>query len=71
MWLKAQEDGMTYYCGDVKYQKDIGMVNINNGSNWPLNAWANLDRLMKIKWEVGRTMTRSEVEKQLHIKIID
>ena len=71
MWLKAQEDGKSYYCGDVEYQKDIGLVEIGTQERWHLNAWASLDRLMEEEWEQYQTMTKSEAEAKFNIKIVD
>ena len=70
MWIKAQEDGKTYYCCDVKYQKDIGLVEIATEKPWPLNAWTNLNNLMNEKWGVYQTMTKSEAETKFNIKIV-
>lgn len=71
MWLKAQMDGKTYYWGDLKYQKDIGMVAIEDGSSWPMSAWLSFDYLMNGKWEPYQTMTKSEAEAKFNIKIVD
>lgn len=70
MWIKAQEDGKTYYCCDVKYQKDIGLIEIATEEPWPLDAWTNLNDLMNEKWEVYQTMTKSEAEAKFNIKIV-
>lgn len=70
MWIKAQEDGKTYYCCDVKYQKDIGLIEIATEEPWPLDAWTNLNDLMNEKWEVYQTMTKSEAETKFNIKIV-
>lgn len=70
MWIKAQEDGKTYYCCDVKYQKDIGLVEIVTEEPWPLDAWTSLDKLMKEEWEQYQTMTKSEAEAKFNIKIV-
>lgn len=70
MWIKAQEDGKSYYCGDVEYQKDIGLVEIGTQERWPLNAWTSLDKLMKEEWEQYQTMTKSEAEAKFNIKIV-
>lgn len=70
MWLKAQEDGKTYYWGDVKYQKDIGMVSIRGEVPWTMSAWQSFDYLMNGKWEPYQTMTKSEAEAKFNIKIV-
>lgn len=70
MWIKAQEDGKSYYCGDVEYQKDIGLVEIGTQERWPLNAWTSLDKLMEEEWEQYQTMTKSEAEAKFNIKIV-
>lgn len=70
MWIKAQEDGKTYYCCDVKYQKDIGLIEIATEEPWPLDAWTNLNDLMNEKWEVYQTMTKSEAEAKFNIRIV-
>lgn len=70
MWLKAQEDGKTYYWGDVKYQKDIGMVSIRGERPWSMSAWQSFDYLMNGKWKPYQTMTKSEAEAKFNIKIV-
>ena len=70
MWAKAQEDGKTYYCNSVKYQKDIGLVGTTTEIPWPLDAWTSLDGLMKEEWEQYQTMTKSEAEAKFNIKIV-
>lgn len=70
MWLNAQEDGKIYYCNSVKYQKDIGLINVATEKPWPLGAWTSLDKLMKEEWERYQTMTKSEAEAKFNIKIV-
>lgn len=71
MWLKAQEDGKTYYWEHVKYQKDIGIVDIRGERPWPMSAWQSFDCLMNGKWKPYQTMTKSEAEAKFNIKIVD
>lgn len=71
MWLQAQKDGLTYYSNDVKYQKDIDMVDIDDGSQWPMDAWRCMDDFMNTEWTSCQIMTKSQAEEQFHIKIID
>lgn len=70
MWIKAQEDGKTYYRGDVEYQKDTGLVEIGTQEVWPLDAWSSLNNLMEEEWEQYQTMTKSEAEAKFNIKIV-
>lgn len=70
MWLKAQEDGKTYYCNSMKYQKDIGLVGVGTGYTWDCGSWVFLDDLMNEKWSDCQTMTKSEAEKKFNIKIV-
>ena len=70
MWLKAQEDGKTYYCNSMKYQKDIGLVSVGTGLTWDCDSWVFLDDLMNEKWSDCQTMTKSEAEKKFNIKIV-
>ena len=76
MWLKAQENNKTYLVeqGTVAYSKSKGLFYVSDHSlcdlinfkEWSINDFFNL------KWaEIPeKTMTRTEAEKQLGIKIV-
>ena len=77
MWLKAQEDGKAYIVeqGTISYSKERGLFYPNsyelcdliNFRKWSINDFMNL------QWtEIHeKTITRSEAEKQLGVKIVD
>lgn len=71
MQLRTQKDGSTYYSNDVKYQKDIDIVESDDDIQWPLDAWYSIDDLMNTEWTPYRTMTKSQAEEQFQIKIIN
>ena len=70
MWIKAQEDGKPYYCYGIKYQKNIGLVEIATEKPLPLSVWNSLDELMEEEWKRYQTMTKSEAEAKFNIKIV-
>lgn len=79
MWLQAQKDGKFYECinGDIAYSKELGLVDKYSYDIWELESWDSdgskaLDSLLgESEWEEMETMTRSEAENRLGIKIID
>ena len=76
MWLKAKENNKTYLVeqGTIAYSKSKGLFYVSDHSlcdlinfkEWSINDFFNL------KWaEIPeKTMTRTEAEKQLGIKIV-
>lgn len=75
MWIKAQEDSMCYETVEqgpdgtiLYYQKDKGLFDENNMHCTPY-IWNYFNDLMNEQWRI-RTITKSEAEKRLNIKII-
>ena len=52
MWLKAQEDGKTYICNSVLYNKKTGFISATELKPWPINAFDNIDTLMEAQWSL-------------------
>lgn len=70
MWLKAQEDGKTYYCGPLEYQKDFGLRYKETKNTLDRNIWISLNHFMKERWYSCPAMTKSEAEARFNIKIV-
>lgn len=73
MWLKAQEDGKTYYSkeADALYSKEIGLVEEGDISQKvSMGDFPTFEHLMKSKWEEVKVMTKAEAEKKYGIKIV-
>ena len=72
MWTKAQEDGKTYKCYDILYNKQFGFhdkVKIK----WRPDAFDTIDEILALdKWEIKpeNMMTKSEAEARFNIKIV-
>ena len=49
MWLKAQEDGKTYICNSVLYNKKTGFISVVELNPWPISAFDNSDTVMEAK----------------------
>ena len=47
MWLKAQEDGKTYICNSVLYNKKTGFISATELKPWPISAFDNIENLME------------------------
>lgn len=62
MWLKAQEDGKTYICNSVLYNKKTGFI----------SATDNIENLMEAQWSLCQEeiMTKAEAEKKFGIRIV-
>ena len=74
MWLKAQEDGKTYYSkeADALYSKEIGLVEEGDISQKvSMGDFPTFEHLMKSKWEEVKVMSKAEAEKKYGIKIAD
>ena len=74
MWLKAQEDGKTYYSkeADALYSKEIGLVEEGDISQKvSMGDFPTFEHLMKSKWEEVKVMTKAEAEKKYGIRIVD
>lgn len=72
MWLKAQEDGKTYECDEVIYNKKRGFYNIitkNKQKGYKLNL---LEDIFKFEWQLVPVdkMTKTEAEAKFNIKIV-
>ena len=72
MWLKAQEDGKTYICNSVLYNKKTGFISAIELKPWPISAFDNIDTLMEAKWSLFQEeiMTKAEAEKKYGIRIV-
>ena len=74
MWLKAQEDGKTYYSkdADALYSKEFGLVEEGDISQKvSMGDFPTFEHLMKSKWEEVKVMSKAEAEKKYGIKIVD
>ena len=72
MWLKAQEDGKTYICNSVLYNKKTGFISAIELKPWPISVFANIDTLMEAQWSLHQEeiMTKAEAEKKYGIRIV-
>ena len=73
MWLKAQEDGKTYYSkdADALYSKEFGLVEEGDISQKvSMGDFPTFEHLMKSKWEEVKVMTKAEAEKKYGIRIV-
>lgn len=72
MWLKAQEDGKTYQCNDVFYNKKHGFVD-SDFQPWPINCVDCIDNIFVwdnwYEYEIP-LMTKAEAEAEFKIKIV-
>ena len=66
MWLKAQEDGKTYICNSVLYNKKTGFISATRLDPWPISAFDNIENLMEAQWSLYQEeiMTKAEAEKK-------
>ena len=74
MWLKAQEDGKTYYSkeADALYSKEFGLVEERDISlKVNMGDFPTFEHLMRSKWEEVKVMTKAEAEKKYGIRIVD
>lgn len=72
MWLAAQQDGKTYYTGDMAYSAKHGLHDYGDTSDvWPMEAFHSFSELMEYDWVELKTMKRSEAEARLGVKILD
>ena len=74
MWLKAQEDGKTYYSkeADALYSKEFGLVEERDISlKVSMGDFPTFEHLMKSKWEEVKGMSKAEAEKKYGIRIVD
>ena len=73
MWLKAQEDGKTYYSkeADALYSKEFGLVEEGDISQKvSMGDFPTFEHLMKSKWEEVKVMSKAEAEKKYGIRIV-
>ena len=73
MWLKAQEDGKTYYSkdADALYSKEFGLVEERDISlKVSMGDFPTFEHLMKSKWEEVKVMSKAEAEKKYGIRIV-
>ena len=72
MWLKAQEDGKTYICNSVLYNKKTGFISATELKPWPISAFDNIDTLMEAQWSLYQVeiMNKAEAEKKYGIRIV-
>ena len=72
MWLKAQEDGKTYICNSVLYNKKTGFISVTELKPWPISAFDNIENLMEAQWSLYQEeiMTKAEAEKKFGIRIV-
>ena len=74
MWLKAQEDGKTYYSkkAEALYSKEFGLVEEENISQKvSMGDFPIFEHLMQSEWEEVKVMSKAEAEKKYGIKIVD
>ena len=74
MWLKAQEDGKTYYSkeADALYSKEFGLVEERDISlKVNMGDFPTFEHLMRSKWEEVKVMSKAEAEKKYGIRIVD
>ena len=73
MWLKAQEDGKTYYSkeADALYSKEFGLVEERDISlKVNMGDFPTFEHLMRSEWEEVKVMTKAEAEKKYGIRIV-
>ena len=73
MWLKAQEDGKTYYSkeADALYSKEIGLVEEGDISQKvSMGDFPTFEHLMKSKWEEVKVMSKAEAEEKFGVRIV-
>ena len=73
MWLKAQEDGKTYYSkkADALYSKEFGLVEEEDISQKvSMGDFPTFEYLMQSEWEEVKVMSKAEVEKKYGIRIV-
>ena len=72
MWLKAQEDGKTYICNSVLYNKKTGFISATSLDPWPISAFDSINTLMEAQWSLHQEeiMTKAEAEKKFGIRIV-
>ena len=73
MWLKAQEDGKTYYSkdADALYSKEFGLVEERDISlKVSMGDFPTFEHLMRSEWEEVKVMTKAEAEKKFGIRIV-
>ena len=73
MWLKAQEDGKTYYSkeADALYSKEFGLVEEEDISQKvSMGDFPTFEHLMQSEWEEVKVMSKAEVEKKFGIRIV-
>ena len=72
MWLKAQEDGKTYICNSVLYNKKTGFISATGLKPWSISAFDNIENLMEARWSLYQEeiMTKAEAEKKYGIRIV-
>ena len=72
MWLKAQEDGKTYICNSVLYNKKTGFISATSLDPWPISAFDSIDTLMEAQQSLHQEeiMTKAEAEKKFGIRIV-
>ena len=73
MWLKAQEDGKTYYSkeADALYSKEFGLVEEGDISQKvSMGDFPTFEHLMQSEWEEVKVMSKAEVEKKFGIRIV-
>ena len=74
MWLKAQEDGKTYYSESVDafYSKEFGLVEAEDTTQKvQIGDFPTFEYLMQREWEEVKAMTKAEAEKKYKIRIVD
>jgi len=71
MWVKAQNNGLSYYSGNVIYSAMTGMRDRRDGEEVPLSVFGDINSLMKTQWREYKTMTRESAEEILGVLIVD
>lgn len=70
MWIKAQEDGKTYKCMDMRYNKSLGFHD-KDKNKWGGYAFNYVNDIFSLQWDVYlEEMTKSEAETKFNIKIV-
>ena len=71
MWITAQENGKTYKCNGMQYNKKKGFHGPTI-SLWPAKAFDYVDDIFNFDWQLkpDNEMTKSEAEAKFNIKIV-
>ena len=74
MYIKANENGKTYYSESVDafYSKEFGLVEAEDTTQKvQIGDFPTFEYLMQREWEEVKAMTKAEAEKKYKIRIVD